>query len=65
VATHELLPDKAQNIAPHVRHEGHWRGLLRESPLITHWAVETKGKTYPGFDTPGTLVKAADIAVVD
>jgi hypothetical protein len=27
--------------------------------------LETKGKTNPGFDTPGTLVTAPDIAVVD
>jgi hypothetical protein len=65
VATHEVLPDKVQNIAPYVRHEGHCRGLLRESPPITDWTVETKGKTYPGFDTPGALVTAEDIAVVE
>lgn len=48
-----------------VRHEGHWQGSLRTSPLLTHWNVAEKGKTYPGFDTAEALVQAADIAVVE
>lgn len=48
-----------------VRHEGHWQGSLRTSPLITHWTIAEKDKTYPGFDTAQALVQAADIAVVE
>ncbi|MFC3079657.1 non-homologous end-joining DNA ligase [Phenylobacterium terrae] len=58
-------PDGILGEVTWVRHEGHWQGSLRTSPLITHWTVAEKGKTYPGFDTPEALVQAADIAVVE
>jgi bifunctional non-homologous end joining protein LigD len=60
-----IAPDGVEGQTTWVRHEGHWRGALRTSPLITHWAVAEKGKTYPGFDTVEALVQAADIAVVE
>lgn len=60
-----VAPDGIFGEVTWVRHEGHWQGALRSSPLITHWTVAEKGKTYPGFDTPEALVQAADIAVVE
>lgn len=58
-------PDGIFGEVTYVRHEGHWQGALRSSPLITHWEVAEKAKTYPGFDTPEALVQAADLAVVE
>jgi len=60
-----MAPDGVMGERTYVRHEGHWRGVLRTSPLITHWAVAEKDKTYPGFDTAEALVQAADLGVVE
>jgi bifunctional non-homologous end joining protein LigD len=60
-----MAPEGVTGEQTYVRHEGHWRGALRTSPLITHWTVAEKGKTYPGFDTPDALVVAADLGVVE
>lgn len=60
-----IAPDGIGGEVTYARHEGHWRGLLRTSPLITHTTVAEKGKTYPQFDTREALVVAADIAVVE
>ncbi|HEX2559205.1 non-homologous end-joining DNA ligase [Phenylobacterium sp.] len=58
-------PDGVFGEVTWVRHEGHWQGSLRTSPLITHWTVAEKAKTYPGFDTAEALVQAADMAIVE
>jgi bifunctional non-homologous end joining protein LigD len=60
-----IAPDGITGPATYVRHEGHWQGLIRTSPRITHWRVAEKAKTYPGFDTAEALRVAADIAVVE
>jgi len=60
-----VAPDGITGARTYVRHEGHWRGALRDSPRITHWTVAEKAKTYPGFDSAEALVEAADIAVVE
>jgi bifunctional non-homologous end joining protein LigD len=58
-------PDGIDGPQTFVRHEGHWQGPLRTSPLIRHMEVEATGKTYPAFDSAKGLVAAADMALVE
>jgi bifunctional non-homologous end joining protein LigD len=58
-------PDGIGGPVTYVRHEGHWQGPLRTSPVITHMTAPEKGKTYPVFDSVQALVVAADLGIVE
>jgi bifunctional non-homologous end joining protein LigD len=61
-----LAPDGVDSsTAVYQRHEGQRRGGLRDSPLVTHTTVASKGKTYPQFDNAKALVAAVQSAAVE